>query len=173
MDVVHANALFFPRIQNRLHLADQTAQTVCADADTAALAVCNGFGRIITGALFDLLGRCKTMAIAMIMIVIAAGTTLLSVTIGSVPLCVVGLCLTGLSYGTCPTMGTAFISTFYGQKYFGSNFSVLNCHLILTSFMATVCSNLLNSFGSYVAPFVLLLGLAVVALLLNLTIKKP
>ena len=153
--------------------AAAVGNSVISFARDLAISVGAGFGRIITGALFDLLGRRKTMAIAMIMTVIAAGTTLLSVTIGSVPLCVVGLCLTGLSYGTCPTMGTAFISTFYGQKYFGSNFSVLNCHLILTSFMATVCSNLLNTFGSYVAPFVLLLGLAVVALLLNLTIKKP
>jgi hypothetical protein len=70
-------------------------------------------------------------------------------------------------------MGTAFISTFYGQKHFGTNFSVLNCHLICTSFMATACSSLQTTFGSYVAPFVLLLTLAVVAFLLNLSIKKP
>lgn len=149
------------------------AGAALATSLVGVLAVCNGLGRIITGALFDWLGRQKTMLIATILTVVAATTTLISVMTGSVGLCVAGLCLTGLSYGTCPTMGTAFVSAFYGQKHFASNFSVMNCHLICTSFMATACSSLQNSFGSYIAPFVLLLALGVVALLLNLSIKKP
>ena len=149
------------------------ASVALATSLVGVLAVCNGLGRIITGAMFDWLGRRKTMLIATALTIVAAVITLLSVITKSVLMCVIGLCLTGLSYGTCPTMGTAFISTFYGQKHFGTNFSVLNCHLILTSFMATACSSLQTSFGSYVAPFVLLLTLAVVAFLLNLSIKKP
>lgn len=149
------------------------ASVALATSLVGVLAVCNGLGRIITGAMFDWLGRRKTMLIATALTIVAAVITLLSVITKSVLMCVIGLCLTGLSYGTCPTMGTAFISTFYGQKHFGTNFSVLNCHLICTSFMATACSSLQTSFGSYVAPFVLLLTLAVVAFLLNLSIKKP
>ncbi len=137
------------------------------------LAVCNGLGRIITGALFDHYGRKKTMLIATILTIVAAGTTLLSVLGNSLTMCIIGLCLTGLSYGTCPTMSTAFVSAFYGQKHFASNFSVMNCHLICASFMATACSNLLDSFGSYIAPFISLLALAVVALILNLSLKRP
>ena len=113
------------------------------------------------------------MLIAMILTIVAAGTTLLSVVIGSLPLCIVGLCLTGLSYGSCPTMVTSFVSAFYGQKHFATNFSIMNCNLICASFMATACSSLISAFGGYTAPFVLLLTLAVVALILNLSIKKP
>ncbi len=137
------------------------------------LAVCNGLGRILTGSLFDLLGRKKTMLIATILTIVAAGITLLSVVTASLPICVIGLCLTGLSYGSCPTMVTSFVSAFYGQKHFATNFSVMNCNLICASFMATACSNLLNTFGSYTAPFILLLILAVAALILNLSIKRP
>ena len=137
------------------------------------LAVCNGLGRILTGAMFDYFGRRKTMLIATVLTIVAASTTLLSVIIGSLPLCVVGLCLTGLSYGSCPTMVTSFVSAFYGQKHFATNFSVMNCNLICASFMATACSSLLNTFDSYIAPFILLLTLAVLALILNLSIKKP
>ena len=137
------------------------------------LAVCNGLGRILTGLLFDSLGRRKTMLIATILTIVAAGVTLLSVVTGSVAICVIGLCLTGLSYGSCPTMVTAFVSAFYGQKHFATNFSIMNCNLICESFMATACSSLIGTFGGYTAPFILLLGLAVMALLLNLSIKKP
>lgn len=35
---------------------------------------------------------------------VAAGVTLLAVSIGSLPLCIAGLCLTGMSYGACPTI---------------------------------------------------------------------
>lgn len=137
------------------------------------LAVCNGLGRILTGALFDALGRKKTMLIATLLTIVAAGVTLISVITGSLTLCVIGLCLTGLSYGSCPTMVTSFVSAFYGQKHFATNFSVMNCNLICASFIATACSSLLSASGGYTVPFLLLLVLAFAALLLNLSIKKP
>lgn len=149
------------------------AKVALATTLVGILAVCNGLGRILTGALFDSLGRRKTMLIATILTIVAAGTTLLSVIIGSLTVCIIGLCLTGLSYGSCPTMVTAFVSNFYGQKHFATNFSIMNCNLICASFIATACSSLLSIFGSYTAPFILLLALAVAALLLNLSIKHP
>ena len=149
------------------------AKATLATTLVGVLAVCNGLGRIITGALFDNLGRKKTMLIAILLTIVAAGTTLVSVIVGSLPLCIAGLCLTGLSYGTCPTMVSAFVSAFYGQKYFATNFSIMNCNLICASFMATACANLLNAFGGYTVPFVLLLILAVAALILNLSLKRP
>ncbi len=149
------------------------AKVTLATTLVGVLAVCNGLGRIITGAMFDFLGRRKTMIIATSLTIVAAGISLLSVVTGSLPICIVGLCLTGLSYGSCPTMSTAFVSAFYGQKNFATNFSIMNCHLICASFMATACSKLLGVFGNYTAPFILLLGLAVVAFILNLTIKRP
>ena len=149
------------------------AKTALATSLVGVLAVCNGFGRILTGALFDALGRKRTMLIATVLTIVAAGVTLVSVVSGSVIICVVGLCLTGLSYGSCPTMITSFVASFYGPKHFATNFSVMNCNLIFASFIATACSSLLKTFGGYTVPFVLLLGLAFVAFILNLSIKKP
>ena len=57
------------------------------------LSVCNGLGRILTGALFDAIGRRKTMLYANGLTICAAAVTLLAVSIGSLPLCIVGLCL--------------------------------------------------------------------------------
>ena len=137
------------------------------------LSVCNGLGRIATGAIFDKLGRRKTMLLANIVAIAAAGVTLLSVFTGSVPLCVVGLCVTGFSYGSCPTISSAFTSAFYGSKNFSVNFSIMNFNLMGASLMATASSRLLTISGGYMAPFVLLLALSVVALVLNLSIRRP
>ena len=137
------------------------------------LSVCNGLGRIATGAIFDKLGRRKTMLLANIVTIAAAGVTLLSVFTRSVPLCVVGLCVTGFSYGSCPTISSAFTSAFYGSKNFSINFSIMNFNLMGASLMATLSSMLYTGSGGYAAPFVLLLALSVAALVLNLSVRRP
>ncbi len=137
------------------------------------LAICNGLGRVLTGAVYDILGRRLTMISANIITIVAAGVTLIAVMMGSLPVCIVGLCLTGISYGSCPTVTSAFSASFYGQKHFPMNYSIINFNLIFASFIATFANNLLISSGSYISPFVMLLVLAIVALGLNFTIKKP
>ncbi len=137
------------------------------------LSVCNGIGRILTGALYDALGRRTTMISANILTIVAAGITLLAVQLHSLPLCIAGLCLTGLSYGSCPTVTSAFTSSFYGQKYFSVNYSLTNFNLIVAAFIANFSNSLLAQHGSYTAPFTMLLILAVCALGLNISVKKP
>lgn len=137
------------------------------------LSVCNGIGRILTGAVYDALGRRTTMIAANILTIVAAGITLLAVYFHSLPVCIVGLCLTGLSYGSCPTVTSAFTASFYGQKYFSVNYSLTNFNLIVAAFIANFSNSLLAQYGSYTAPFVMLLILAVCALGLNFTVRKP
>lgn len=149
------------------------AQAGLATTLVGVLAVCNGLGRILTGAVFDAMGRRFTMLAANILSIVAAGVTLLAVSVGSLPLCIVGLCLSGVSYGTSPTMSSAFTSAFYGQKHFASNFGVTNCNLMGAAFIATACNSLMAASGGYTMPFILLLALAVLALGLNISIRKP
>lgn len=137
------------------------------------LSVCNGLGRILTGAVYDALGRRKTMICANIITIVAAGVTLAAVQWHSLPVCIAGLCLAGLSYGSCPTVTSAFTASFYGQKYFSINYSLTNFNLIVAAFIANFSNRLLGSSGGYSAPFVMLLILAVCALGLNVSIRRP
>ena len=137
------------------------------------LSVFNGIGRILTGTIYDSLGRKITMLASNILTIFAAGLTLVAVQTNSLALCIIGLCLTGLSYGSCPTMTSAFTASFYGTKYFPTNYSITNFNLIVASFIATFSNSLLISTGSYTAPFVMLLILSIGALGLNFTIRKP
>lgn len=149
------------------------AEAALATTLVGVLSVCNGLGRIIFGALFDKLGRKKTMLTANILTIVAAGITLIAVQLHSLPLCILGLCLTGFSYGAGPTISSALTSAFYGTKYFPLNFSVMNFNLVGASFMATAASRLLESTGGYAGPFTFLLGLATLSLILNLSIRRP
>ncbi len=149
------------------------AQTDLATTLVGILAVCNGVGRILTGVAFDTLGRRFTLLYAGVLAIIASGVSLLAVCITSLPLCIVGLCLTGLAYGTVPTVPSALIATLYGQKHYSANLSLSGFNLVLGAFIATGCSAICEASGGYIAPFIVLLALSVIAFVLNLTIKKP
>ena len=149
------------------------AQAALATTLVGVFAICNGLGRIITGVVFDALGRRITMICANILTIISAAITLVAVSIGSLPLCIAGLCLTGISYGTAPTMAAAFTVAFYGQKNFGANLGIMNFNLMGASFIATACSSMVAASGGYTVPFIVLLSLASFALVLNFSNKRP
>ena len=137
------------------------------------LSVCNGIGRILTGAVFDIVGRRKTMLCANILTICAAGVTLIAVSAGSLPMCIIGLCLTGMSYGACPTITAAFTSSFFGMKHFSSNMALMTFTVMVGSFIATASNKVLEVTGGYPATFMMLLALTCVALVLNIFIRKP
>ena len=136
------------------------------------LSVCNGVGRILTGAVFDVIGCRKTMICANILTIFAASVTLGAVSAGSLVLCIIGVCLTGLSYGACPTITASFTSSHFGMKYFSSNMALMTFTVMVGSFVATASNKVLEATGGYAATFVMLLVLTFVALVLNLFIKK-
>ena len=137
------------------------------------LSVCNGLGRILTGALFDAIGRRKTMLCANALTIGAATVTLIAVSLGSLPLCIAGLCLTGMSYGSCPTITAAFTSSFFGMKHFSTNMALMTFTVMAGSFIATLSNKILEVTGGYTATFAMLLSLTFFALVLNIFIRKP
>ena len=136
------------------------------------LSVCNGVGRIITGAVFDIIGCRKIMICANILTICAAGVTLLAVSINALPLCIIGVCLTGMSYGACPTITSAFTSSFFGMKHFSNNMALMTFTVMVGSFVATASNKVLEATGGYTATFIMLLALTFVALVLNIFIRK-
>lgn len=137
------------------------------------LSVCNGLGRIITGAVFDAIGRRKTMISANVLTICAATVTLIAVYSNSLLLLILGLCLSGMSYGACPTIMTAFTSAFYGMKNFSGNMAIMTFTSMIGSFVATASNKVLEATGGYSATFVMLLALTFLALILNLFIRRP
>ena len=137
------------------------------------LSVFNGLGRIITGAVFDVIGCRKTMLCANIFTICAAAVTLIAVHGNSLVLCIIGVCLTGISYGACPTITAAFTSSFYGMKNFSNNMALMTFTVMVGSFVATASNKVLEATGGYSTTFAMLLFLTFVALTLNMLIRKP
>jgi OFA family oxalate/formate antiporter-like MFS transporter len=161
-----------------ISLAKDLALSVGASAALATtlvgvLSICNGLGRLVSGALFDTIGRKRTMITGNIITIAAPSVTLFAVLSGSLPLCIAGLSLTGISYGFAPPISSAFTMAFYGHKNFAMNFSIANTMLIPASFTATLAGTMITSSGSYVSTFVMLIAFSAASLLLNLSIQRP
>ena len=149
------------------------ASMALATALVGILAVCNGIGRILAGVFFDNFGRKFTMLTSVLTNVAAASTLLIAVSINSLPLGIIGICLTGLGFGNSPTQGAAFVMEFYGRKNFNQNFGAKTTMLIPASFFATLSNYLLETTGGYQATFIMLVGACIISLCINFTIKKP
>ncbi len=149
-----------------------------SSADTAVLmagifAVFNGIGRIIAGAMFDKLGCKKGMWATCAIAVLASIVNLFATILVSIPLCCIGMCLAGLSFGACPVYGTNFTATYYGMENFGTNFAIMNFTPLATSVMAIVSNYIYQESGAFVWTFVFILILVVIATILNRFIKQP
>ena len=136
------------------------------------LSVCNGVGRLISGALLDKLGLRKTQYIMALVLMTAALSGLAGVLTESLVLGVCALVLCGFSYGFCPTFSAAATLHFYGGTHYPLNLSIINMTLIPTSFMATLAGGLVESSGGYLGVFLVLTLAALLASVVNLCLKK-
>lgn len=136
------------------------------------LSICNGLGRIVTGGVYDLIGRRKTMLIVNGITIFAPFVFTVSVMTKSVPLVVFGIVLVGLTFGALPTINSAYAGSFYGKKNFAINFSIINTTLIFASFSSTIGGEMVKTSGSYISTFIMLLCFAIAGLVVNFTITK-
>ncbi len=130
--------------------------------------ICNGIGRIVSGAFFDVFGLRKTQYLTSGVVILATSLTCVGYITESSVIGTIGLLLCGFSYGFCPTASSAFVGALFGKKHFGLNFSTLNLILVPASFVPT----LLVGIESY-AKFGILIGFSIVGTIINLSIKSP
>lgn len=149
------------------------ASLTLATTMVGVMSVGNGLGRILCGACFDAFGMRITIFLANCVTLLAPATMLGAIYLRSIPAAAMSLLLSGLSFGTCPTIGSALMGSFYGMKYFPMNYSLSNSKMIFSSVGASIASALLGSSGGYAAPYLMLLGLALLAFCLSFFIRKP
>ncbi len=128
--------------------------------------ICNGLGRIVSGAFFDIFGLRKTQYLTSAVVILATTLTCLGYAFEIAALGIVGLLLCGFSYGFCPTASSAFVGALFGKKHFGLNFSTLNLILIPASFVPTIFSKIDSSI-----KFGLLIAFSILGLVINISIK--
>ena len=115
------------------------------------LSVSNGVGRVIFGMLYDRLGRKIPMLLSSLLYAAALALLVFSLQAGIPALVIPAYLLTGVCYGSTPTMAAAYTAAQFGPKYYSTNFSVMNLTLMCSSFSSVISGTLYMGSGSYVS----------------------
>ena len=134
------------------------------------ISVFNAVGRVLSGMLYDKTGRAVTMNLVNAMFILTSVVLMLGLSTHSFALIVLGFICGGLSYGGVTPVNSAFVSSYYGQKNFSMNFSVINTNLVIASFGSTIAGSLYDASRSYFSTYLLMAGLAVAGILVTLGI---
>lgn len=137
------------------------------------ISIANGIGRLITGVLFDNLGRRKTMFVVDFVWVIAIAILIAAIVTKSFPLVILAFVVSGLAYSGVTPMNSAFIGAFYGMKNYPVNYPIVNMNLLIASFGSTISGALFDATGSYMSTMFLMLGAVLVATVISIFIKRP
>ena len=135
------------------------------------ISIFNAVGRVLSGMLYDKAGRSVTMQLVNCLFIATSIILTLGLTTHSFALIVIGFITGGLSYGGVTPINSAFISSYYGQKHFSMNFSVINTNLIIASFGSTIAGSLYDASQSYLSTYVLMAALAAVGILVTMGIS--
>lgn len=137
------------------------------------ISVFNGVGRVLFGALFDKLGRSRTMILVNICFLISVIIVIIGLKTASFPVLVISFICCGLSYGGITPTNSAFINLYYGPRNYPVNFSIVNLNLLIASFGSTLAGALYDSSGSYLSTFYVMLGAILVGTVCSCLIRKP
>lgn len=135
------------------------------------LSLCNGLSRFVMGVVYDHKGLNFTIKLDAAIVCIAAVIALIALQFGGVILATTSLCIIGFSYGTQPVVTSSTVTALFGSKNFTMNFAITNLSIIVTSLITTVSGVLLTNFGTFFAPYFMLLAFAIIALVLSTQIK--
>lgn len=146
------------------------AASIAISAGAAAIvgmivSVCNGAGRILVGALYDKLGRVKTMILSISTLIAAGGILVLGAVLDMMGLIIIGLVLMGLQYGGNPIIASSFVRGQYGAKYYSSNFAIVNfCAVPAAIIGPTVASVIVTkSGGDYIGTYFVMIACGVIS----------
>ena len=137
-------------------------------------AVFNGIGRFVFGSFYDKKGRLLTMTIFGVLFTIGGISLFFGVRSSSIALVVVALSLFGIAYGGVTPTNANFARSYYGNKNYATNFSLVNFNLLVAVFLGQyVGSTLYMQSGGYEATAIALTVLSVLSLAIQFFITKP
>lgn len=149
------------------------ATAVFATATVGMLSVGNGLGRPLVGALYDRIGRDRTLVVLPAAGLIVALGMLASYASGAVALLAVLLLLEGVLYGGYAAVNTSFVRTTYGQRSLATNLGISSFTLMPFNLVFPLAAAFaFEAAGSY-EPFFAALPLVALVSLLAGIVTKP
>lgn len=134
------------------------------------LSICNAFGRVLFGGMYDKLGRRVTMEVVNALFMLTAILLLLALLRHRVIYIVCAYITGGLAYSGGSPTNSAYCRAYFGPQYYAVNLPVINSIMIAASFASTASGALFDHSGSYYSTSCLIIALTIAAFLFSGTI---
>lgn len=135
------------------------------------ISIFNGTGRVVSGNLYDHLGRSTVMHLVNGLFLLTGITLMIALKSQIFALLVVGFLVGGLAYGGITPTCSAFISSYYGLKNYPQNFPLITTNLLISSFGSAIAGTLYDLSNSYLSTYLMICVLAAVGILASLGIS--
>ncbi len=146
-------------------------ETMCA-LMVSLFAVCSGVGRFFFGSFYDKKGRFLTMSIFGILFTLGGISMIIGVMNSSSLFTVFSLIFFGTAYGGVTPTNANFARSFFGNRNYATNYSLVNFNLLVAVFLGQfVGSTLYMKTGGYFATAVAITVISVASLFLQFFIK--
>jgi OFA family oxalate/formate antiporter-like MFS transporter len=152
---------------------DMESSVETASLFTGLVSIFNGAGRVIVGFLHDKIGRKKSMCMISLSLVAAFAFIILALQGKNFPLLVAGYVCVGFAFGGIVPINNAVCYSFYGSENYAMNVSIINFHLIISSFLGPfLTGNLQTMSGSFISAAMVMAFFGVMGFVLSLLLKK-
>lgn len=153
---------------------DPSSSAMLATAAMGGISLCNGFGRLACGFIWDNFGYRVSFSWISVGFAISMLVCGLAMAWGSFPMIVAGFMTLGLVYGANMASMATISSGFFGPKYFGMNYAVITLQMIASASAGPfILASVQTNTGSYGPAFWVFLGIAAAALVLSLFVRAP
>lgn len=137
------------------------------------ISIMNGIGRVIFGRLYDKKGHKATMYLVIFSFLVTTGVLALAISLGALPLVVIGFIIGGFSYGGVTPTNAALTADFYGNKYYSINFAIAGSNLIFASFSSSIAGALYDRTQSFFSAIIMMAICAIAGFFCMFAVKKP
>lgn len=147
---------------------------VASSLCVSLVSVCIGVSRVVCGALFDRKGG-RWVIRSMSCVLVASMLCLIpALVLKTRPLMVAGMAVFGLGFGAASPLIVNFCRTFYGQKNFPMNYSLINFNAVFGALLSQIiCGYVLVISGSYLVMMYCIAGVVAMIAVLSFIINRP
>ena len=129
------------------------------------ISIFNGIGRVIMGSTYDRLGRAFTMHMSNISFLIAAFILFTAQSTHSFILLIAGFICCGFAYSGVSPVISAFVNSYFGSRYYPTNYSIINLCALVGAFGSTIVGALYDATHSYLSTYIMVGTMAAVGIL--------
>lgn len=132
------------------------------------LSIFNGAGRVLSGWLFDRIGRKHTMNVVNGFFVLATALLMAALLTHVYALLVVGFIFVGLAYGGIPPITAAYTNAAFGRKHYPVNYPLAVTNMVPASVGSTIAGALFDATGTFLSCCWMMVALTILGIALSL-----